>query len=133
MVGSRKLVSGFGLRDLKMTDTATIEPAQITLTERAAKQIARILKSEEEGTLLRVSVQGGGCSGFQYGFTLDDMKTDDDLVLERDGVKVLIDSVSVEYLAGSEIDYVDDLIGSAFKINNPNATASCGCGTSFSI
>lgn len=120
-----------------MTDSATIDPATtgtpITLTDRAAKQIARILEGEDEGTRLRVSVQGGGCSGFQYGFTLDDTKTDDDLVLEKNGVTVLIDSVSVDYLAGSEIDYVDDLIGSAFKINNPNATASCGCGTSFSI
>ncbi len=77
--------------------------------------------------MLRVAVQGGGCSGFQYGFTLDDQRNDDDLALERDGVTVLIDAVSAEYLAGSEIDYVDDLIGSAFKINNPNATASCGC------
>ncbi|MGB6085205.1 HesB/IscA family protein, partial [Parvibaculum sp.] len=71
--------------------------------------------------------------GFQYGFTFDDVQNDDDLVLERDGVRVLIDSVSVEYLAGSQIDYVDDLIGSSFKINNPNATASCGCGTSFAL
>ena len=80
-----------------------------------------------------MAVQGGGCSGFQYGFTLDDSKQDDDLALERDGVTVLIDPVSVEYLAGAEIDYTDDLIGSAFKINNPNATSSCGCGTSFSV
>ncbi|WP_407950474.1 iron-sulfur cluster insertion protein ErpA [Parvibaculum sp.] len=120
-----------------MTDTATLEPATanapITLTDRAAKQIASILKGEEEGTVLRVAVQGGGCSGFQYGFTLDDTRSDDDLVLEKNGVTVLIDNVSVSYLAGSEIDYVDDLIGSAFKINNPNATASCGCGTSFSM
>ena len=82
-----------------MTDTATLEPATadapITLTDRAAKQIASILKGEEEGTVLRVAVQGGGCSGFQYGFTLDDTRTDDDLVLEKNGVTVLIDSVSV--------------------------------------
>jgi len=120
-----------------MSETVTIDPATtgspIVLTARAAKQVARILESEDEGTMLRVAVQGGGCSGFQYGFTLDDQRNDDDLVLERDGVTVLIDAVSVEYLAGSEIDYVDDLIGSAFKINNPNATASCGCGTSFSV
>ncbi|MEP2829063.1 iron-sulfur cluster insertion protein ErpA [Parvibaculum sp.] len=120
-----------------MTDSATIDPATtnipISLTDRAATQIGKILQGEDEGTVLRVSVQGGGCSGFQYGFTLDDTKTDDDLVLEKNGVTVLIDSVSVDYLAGSEIDYVDDLIGAAFKINNPNATASCGCGTSFSI
>ncbi|MDP1628139.1 iron-sulfur cluster insertion protein ErpA [Parvibaculum sp.] len=114
-------------------DIATIEPTAITLTDRAAKRIARILEGEGGGVMLRVAVQGGGCSGFQYGFTLDDLRNDDDLVLEKNGVKVLIDSVSVAYLAGSEIDYVDDLIGSAFKINNPNATASCGCGTSFSV
>lgn len=120
-----------------MMDTATVEPATantpITLTDRAVKRIAAILKGEEEGTMLRVAVQGGGCSGFQYGFTLDDTRTDDDLVLKKNGVTVLIDSVSVNYLTGSQIDYVDDLIGAAFKINNPNATASCGCGTSFSI
>ncbi|ABS64627.1 iron-sulfur cluster assembly accessory protein [Parvibaculum lavamentivorans DS-1] len=116
-----------------MTDTATIEPTTITVTDNAAKRIARILEGEGEGVMLRVAVQGGGCSGFQYGFTLDDLQNDDDLVIEKNGVKVLIDSVSVEYLAGSEIDFVDDLIGSAFKINNPNATAACGCGTSFSV
>jgi iron-sulfur cluster assembly accessory protein len=120
-----------------MTETVTAETpttgTPITLTARAAKQVARILESEDSGTMLRVAVQGGGCSGFQYGFTLDDLRNDDDLALERDGVTVLIDAVSAEYLAGSEIDYVDDLIGSAFRINNPNATASCGCGTSFSI
>ena len=120
-----------------MTETATAETpttgTPITLTARAAKQVARIIEGEGDGLMLRVAVQGGGCSGFQYGFTLDDLRNDDDLVLERDGVTVLIDAVSVAYLAGSEIDYVDDLIGSAFKINNPNATASCGCGTSFSV
>ncbi|MEX0838808.1 MAG: iron-sulfur cluster insertion protein ErpA [Parvibaculum sp.] len=117
-----------------MTDADTTERTRpITLTARAARQIARILEGEGKGTMLRVAVQGGGCSGFQYGFTLDDLKQDDDLILERDGAKVLIDSVSVGYLAGSEIDYTDDLIGSAFKINNPNATSSCGCGTSFAV
>lgn len=105
----------------------------VTVTERAAKQIASILKTEGDNVSLRVSVSGGGCSGFQYGFTLDDETQDDDLVLSRDGATVLIDSVSLMYLEGSEIDYVDELIGSSFKILNPNATASCGCGTSFSI
>lgn len=134
---SAKLISRVLEAESIMTETLSAETstngAPITLTARAAKQVARILEGEEAGTMLRVAVQGGGCSGFQYGFTLDDVKNDDDLVLERDGVTVLIDAVSVEYLAGSEIDYVDDLIGSAFKINNPNATASCGCGTSFSV
>lgn len=120
-----------------MTDMLTAEPpatsTPVTITARAATQVAHILKGEAKGTFLRVSVQGGGCSGFQYGFTLDTARNDDDLVLERDGATVLIDAVSVDYLAGSEIDYVDDLIGSSFKITNPNATSSCGCGTSFSM
>ncbi len=106
---------------------------QITVSPRAAKRVAEILKTEEAGTMLRVSVSGGGCSGFQYGFTLDDTKDTSDLVIETDGAVVLIDSVSVMYLEGSEIDFVNDLIGSSFKITNPNATASCGCGTSFSV
>lgn len=134
---SAKLIFRVLEAESSMTETVTAETpttgTPITLTARAAKQVARILEGEEIGTMLRVAVQGGGCSGFQYGFTLDDLRNDDDLALERDGVTVLIDAVSAEYLAGSEIDYVDDLIGSAFKINNPNATASCGCGTSFSI
>jgi iron-sulfur cluster assembly accessory protein len=83
--------------------------------------------------MLRVSVEGGGCSGFQYKFDLVSKTAPGDLVVRRDGATVLIDPVSVEYLAGSEIDYVDDLIGASFKIHNPNATASCGCGTSFSV
>ncbi|MDO8287680.1 MAG: iron-sulfur cluster insertion protein ErpA [Parvibaculum sp.] len=120
-----------------MSDTATdLMPGTgkpITVSARAAKRVAEILKTEEAGTMLRVSVSGGGCSGFQYGFTLDDVKDSSDLVIETDGATVLIDSVSVMYLEGSEIDFVNDLIGSSFKITNPNATASCGCGTSFSV
>jgi iron-sulfur cluster assembly accessory protein len=106
---------------------------QITVSERAAKRIGEILKSEAPGAMLRVSVEGGGCSGFQYKFDIDRARAEDDLVIDRDGATVLIDSVSVNYLAGSEIDFVDDLIGASFKVNNPNATASCGCGTSFSL
>ena len=83
--------------------------------------------------MLRVSVEGGGCSGFQYRFDMDRAQAADDLVIQRDGATVLIDQTSVGYLAGSEIDFVDDLIGASFRINNPQATASCGCGTSFSI
>ena len=82
---------------------------------------------------LRVSVEGGGCSGFSYKFDFADAANSDDLVIERDGARVLIDEMSLEFLSGSEIDYAKELIGSAFKINNPNATANCGCGTSFSI
>jgi len=83
--------------------------------------------------MLRVAVSGGGCSGFQYTFTIDDARMDDDLVLQRDGAVVLVDPVSLDFLTGAEIDFVDDLIGSSFKINNPNAASSCGCGTSFSV
>jgi iron-sulfur cluster assembly accessory protein len=105
----------------------------VTLSARAARRIAEIVKSEPAGTALRLAVTGGGCSGFQYSFALDDAQLDEDLVVERDGVKVLIDPVSLDFLAGAEIDFTDDLIGQAFKVNNPNATASCGCGTSFSV
>lgn len=116
-----------------MTDSTATLSASVSLTARAARRVAEILASEDQGTMLRVSVSGGGCSGFQYGFSLDDTRSEDDLVLERDGAVILIDSISLNYLAGSEIDFSDDLIGSAFKITNPNATASCGCGTSFSL
>ena len=106
---------------------------QVTMTERAARRIDEILKAEPAGSMLRVSVEGGGCSGFQYRFGFEQAKAADDLVLAHDGATVLIDPVSVKYMAGAEIDYVDDLIGASFKVNNPVATASCGCGTSFSI
>ena len=105
----------------------------ITLTERAARRISEILGREPAGSMLRVSVEGGGCSGFQYKFDIDRTQTTDDLVIRRDGATVLVDQISVGYLAGSEIDFVDDLIGASFRINNPHATASCGCGTSFSL
>lgn len=105
----------------------------VTLSDRATTRIAKILSQEPNGTALRVSVSGGGCSGFQYGFELDGARAADDLVLERDGAVVLIDSISLPYMGGSEIDFVDDLMGQSFQIKNPNATASCGCGTSFSI
>ncbi len=113
-----------------MTDASTLN---VTLSERAARRIASILAKESPGTALRVTVSGGGCSGFQYGFDLDRDRSDDDLIVERSGAVVLIDSVSLPYVEGSEIDFVDDLIGQSFQIKNPNATASCGCGTSFSI
>jgi iron-sulfur cluster assembly accessory protein len=83
--------------------------------------------------MLRVSVEGGGCSGFQYKFDMERAKAADDLVIDRDGAVVLIDPVSVNYMAGSEIDFVDSLIGASFKVNNPKAKASCGCGTSFAL
>ena len=105
----------------------------VVMTERAARRIGQILKSEPAGSMLRVSVEGGGCSGFQYRFDFVGSKADDDIVVARDGATVLVDPVSAQYMAGAEIDYVDDLIGSSFKINNPVATSSCGCGTSFSV
>jgi len=107
--------------------------ANVTVSTRAARRIGEILKGEPAGTMLRVSVEGGGCSGFQYKFDLVGQSEPDDVIIEREGARVLIDPVSLEYLGGSEIDFVDDLIGQSFKIHNPQATASCGCGTSFSI
>ncbi len=103
------------------------------MTERAARRVGQILSNEPAGAMLRISVEGGGCSGFQYKFILDHAKTDDDLLLTRDAATVVIDSLSVQLMAGAEIDFVDDLIGAAFKINNPVASASCGCGTSFAV
>jgi iron-sulfur cluster assembly accessory protein len=105
----------------------------VTVSSRAAKRIAAILASEPAPAMLRLAVTGGGCSGFSYNFALDETQMDDDLLLEEGGAKVLIDPVSLDFLAGSEIDFTDDLMGQAFKVNNPNATSSCGCGTSFSV
>ena len=110
-----------------------IAESPVSVTERAARRIAAVLSKEPPGSMLRVAVNGGGCSGFQYAFDIAVAKADDDLVIERDGAVVLVDPVSLEFLAGSKIDFVDDLIGQSFKIDNPNATASCGCGTSFSV
>jgi len=107
--------------------------APVGLSSRAARRIAQIVASEPDTPILRVSVDGGGCSGFQYGFNLVSAPEPDDLVIERDGAKVVIDPVSLQFLDGSEIDFIDDLIGQSFAVRNPNATSSCGCGTSFSI
>ena len=105
----------------------------VTISDRAARRIGEILKGEGSGAMLRISVEGGGCSGFQYKFDIDRARTDDDLVIEQDNAVVLVDSASQPFLAGSQVDFVDDLIGASFRVNNPNATASCGCGTSFSV
>jgi iron-sulfur cluster assembly accessory protein len=125
-------VSSVAIGAVSMTP---IYGAQMTVivTERAAQKIGEILRREPAGTMLRVSVEGGGCSGFQYKFDTERAKADDDIVIEKSGATVLIDPVSLDYMAGSEIDFVDDLIGSSFKVNNPKATASCGCGTSFAL
>ncbi|WP_298917570.1 iron-sulfur cluster insertion protein ErpA [uncultured Algimonas sp.] len=115
-----------------MTATAT-ETLPVTLSGSAARQINTIMAKQGMDRFLRVAVDGGGCSGFSYRFGFDDAPGSDDLLIERDGARVLIDEMSLEFLAGSEIDYSRELIGASFKINNPNATANCGCGTSFSI
>lgn len=107
--------------------------SNIILTDRAARRINEIMASEPPGSMLRISVNGGGCSGFQYAFDVDGSRQQDDMVIERDGAAVLVDEVSLQYMDGSVIDFVDDLIGQSFKIENPHATASCGCGTSFSL
>lgn len=108
--------------------------APVGVTQNAAMRAAELIAKKGDPSLkLRVEVNSGGCSGFQYGFSLDSERRDDDVEIERDGVTVLIDSSSLLYLAGSEIDYVEDVMGSTFTINNPNATASCGCGTSFAV
>lgn len=106
----------------------------VTLTPSAAKRVAELIQSEgEEAGKFRIAVSGGGCSGFQYGFSLDDTVNADDLVFEQHGVTLLVDEVSMDLLAGSEIDFVEDLMGAAFQVRNPHAKSSCGCGTSFSI
>lgn len=115
-----------------MTVTS-IEKAPLTLTDSAVRRIKRVLSKEAEGAMLRVSVNGGGCSGFQYDFDIEINRNDDDFVIEKDGATVLIDAISLQYMDGSVLDFVDDLIGQSFKITNPHATASCGCGTSFSV
>jgi iron-sulfur cluster assembly accessory protein len=117
-----------------MTAVALADTPSVTLSDRAAKRVSRILSKEPSGTVLRISVAGGGCSGFQYEYNLvQETAGDDDIVLQKGDATVLIDSMSLEFMAGSEIDYVDDLIGQAFQIKNPNAVASCGCGTSFAV
>ena len=110
----------------------TLAP-EIALTDSAAARVATIAAKQGKPAILRLSVDGGGCSGFQYNFALDEAQLEEDLVVEKNGAKVLIDPVSLDFLAGAEIDFTDDLIGQAFKVNNPNATASCGCGTSFTV
>ncbi|GGF80564.1 heme biosynthesis protein HemY [Rhizobium wenxiniae] len=105
----------------------------VTLSDAAAKRITQIVAADAGKKALRVSVEGGGCSGFSYKFDLADTEEADDIVIENGEAKVLIDSMSLIYMAGSEIDFVDNLLGQSFQIKNPNAVASCGCGTSFSI
>ncbi|MEO6394913.1 MAG: iron-sulfur cluster assembly accessory protein [Devosia sp.] len=117
-----------------MDSANALTPNDVILTDRAARRIGKILAKQPSGTVLRIVVAGGGCSGFQYEYKLvQDSPTNDDLVLAAENATVLIDSLSLEFMSGAEIDYVDDLIGQSFQIKNPNAVASCGCGTSFSV
>jgi iron-sulfur cluster insertion protein len=116
-----------------MSETTTL-PRPITITEKAARRIAALMSQESDpGLMLRVAVSGGGCSGFQYGFSLDNARLEDDVLFEQSGVKVVIDSTSLELIQGAEIDFVEELVGSSFQVRNPNATSSCGCGNSFSL
>ena len=108
-------------------------PAPLSFTDNAAAKVKALIDEEGNSELkLRVFVQGGGCSGFQYGFTFDEAINEDDTRMEKNGVTLLIDSMSYQYLVGAEIDYKEDLDGSQFVIKNPNATTTCGCGSSFS-
>ena len=118
-----------------MPDTQVAsEEKSIVISESAARRIGELVAQEgDEALVLRVAVSGGGCSGFQYGFNLDTEPKDDDLVFERGGVRVVIDSVSIDFLKGSELDFVEDLIGSYFAMKNPNASSTCGCGSSFAV
>ena len=109
-------------------------PEPIVFTDSAATKVADLIAEEGNPDLkLRVFVQGGGCSGFQYGFTFDEITNDDDTVMSKNGVSLLIDPMSYQYLVGAEIDYKEDLQGAQFVIKNPNATTTCGCGSSFSV
>jgi len=116
-----------------MENNSQLNEPGVSMSASAATQINAIMAKQETGKFLRVSVEGGGCSGFQYKFDFADTPEPDDMIIERDGAKILIDSVSLDFLGGSIIDYTQEIIGSAFKIRNPNAVASCGCGTSFSV
>lgn len=107
--------------------------AQIALSERAASKVRQLIEEEGDDLKLRVFVTGGGCSGFSYGFTFDEAVADDDAVVQRDGITMVVDSLSYQYLSGSEVDYREDLQGAQFVVSNPNAASTCGCGNSFAI
>jgi iron-sulfur cluster assembly accessory protein len=117
----------------RMPSDAPTGAEGVTVTDRAARQIGEILRREPSGAMLRLSVEGGGCSGFQYRFDIDRVQDPDDIIVRRNDAALLIDRMSLAYLAGSEVDFVDDLIGASFRVNNPKAKASCGCGTSFAL
>jgi iron-sulfur cluster assembly accessory protein len=117
-----------------MSVAQTFNPTSINLSASAVRKVSDLVSEEENDDLkLRVFITGGGCSGFQYGFTFDELTADDDTIIEREGVTLLVDPMSFQYLAGSEVDYTEGLEGSRFVVTNPNASATCGCGSSFSI
>jgi iron-sulfur cluster assembly accessory protein len=117
----------------EIAETATgVEMAPLSISAAAARRLQKVLAADPNAAL-RISVKGGGCSGFQYAFDIDPQRAEDDLVVTRDGVSVVVDQVSLEMMRGAELDFVDDLMGQAFKVKNPQAIASCGCGVSFSI
>ena len=117
-----------------MLQTESFNPAGINLSVRAVAKVRELVEEEENNELkLRVFITGGGCSGFQYGFTFDELAADDDTAIEKEGVTVLVDPMSFQYLVGSEVDYTEGLEGSRFIVVNPNATTTCGCGSSFSV
>ena len=115
-------------------DGSTVPERRVAISESAAKRVA-FLREQENATdaFLRIAVSGGGCSGFQYGFSFDDTRQDGDQVFERDGVQVVVDDASLDLLNGAEIDFVEDMMGASFQIKNPNAASACGCGNSFSV
>jgi iron-sulfur cluster insertion protein len=120
--------------ELTMPAAADAMPSPIIFTDSAAEKVAQLIEEEGNPDLkLRVFVQGGGCSGFKYGFTFDEIVNEDDTTMVKNGVQLLIDSMSYQYLVGAEIDYKDDLEGAQFVIKNPTATSTCGCGSSFSV
>ncbi len=120
--------------DSVMNDMSPTAERKVVLSESAAKRIGELIAMEGDAALmLRLSVSGGGCSGFQYGFSFDNATQPDDHLFERNGVKMVVDDTSLDLLAGAEVDFVEDLVGSSFQVKNPNASSSCGCGSSFAV
>ncbi len=139
LTGITCILQGLGTNTLKttgnpMSDSTGEMTGAIQLTSSAAHKVQELIsKQGREAALLRVYIQGGGCSGFQYGFTFEDSTQEDDTVFEKEGVSLVVDPLSFQYLMGSEVDYREDLQGARFVINNPNASTTCGCGSSFSV
>lgn len=117
-----------------MAETATLSEPRVILTESAAARVQTLIQMEgNPAMMLRLAVSGGGCSGFQYGISLDDKVNEDDVVSEQHGVRMVVDEASLEVLSGTQVDFVEDMMGAAFQFSNPKATSTCGCGSSFSM